>query len=196
LVAGPIQRQVELGNKNVADSVEALRTRVIKSLRARRAQSRGFTLLELVLVMLFMCIFAAMVSPSLRGFWAGARMKNAATEIITLMNYAHSQAVAESVLYRLNIDTGNGRCFLTRLNGTNLEALGNYLDAGVLMPEQTRLEMKRADGLGNDYIDFFPDGRINPAQLRLIDTDEDVIVIQSKAPAEMFRILTREETLK
>lgn len=162
-------------------------------MRKKRSYSRGFTLLELVLVMVILTTVVAMVMPNLRGFWAGQRVQNAATEVLTLTRYAHAQAVADGLIYRLNIDATSGKaCTLTMQSGTIFVELGTSLSRGVVMPDETRIELTRADG-DRSHIDFFPDGRTEPAVLRINDPMGEGIVIACLAPAEMFRIVPSKE---
>jgi prepilin-type N-terminal cleavage/methylation domain-containing protein len=158
-------------------------------MRKERGYPRGFTLLELVLVMVILTTVVAVVMPNLRGFWAAQRVQNAATEVLTLTRYARTQAVADGLIYRLNIDATSGKvCTLTMQNGTSFVKLGTGLDRGVLMPDETHLELTRPDG-DRSHIDFFPDGRTEPAVLKVVDPLGEGIVIACLAPAEMFRIV-------
>src|ERR1041385_6637144 len=78
--------------------------RGVRAMNQSRRTS-GFTLLELVMVMVIFCIVMALAAPSLRGFWAGRQTRDAADQILTLTRWASSQAAADSQVYRLNLDT-------------------------------------------------------------------------------------------
>ena len=74
----------------------------------------GFTLLEMILVMCIIAILAGVLVPSLSGFAAGRRTSNAATLVLSLANYARTQAVSEGAVYRLNFDDNARTVWLTK----------------------------------------------------------------------------------
>src|SRR5947207_6133930 len=63
---------------------------------------RGFTLLELVVVMLILTVMLAMVAPSLSGFGRGRQAEQAAANILALSRWAREQAISDGRVYRLN----------------------------------------------------------------------------------------------
>jgi prepilin-type N-terminal cleavage/methylation domain-containing protein len=77
----------------------------------------GFTLLELVLVMLLMTIIMAIAAPSLSNFAKGRKSADAAQQVVALARYARGQAVSEGVVYRLHVDPGSGAYWLTVQDG-------------------------------------------------------------------------------
>src|SRR5437870_5038657 len=78
-------------------------------MRARRAHhsaaaAAGFTLLELVMVMLILCIVALMAVPAFRFFAEGHQVDDCAAQIVSLAQWARTQAISRGVTYRLNLD--------------------------------------------------------------------------------------------
>ena len=73
----------------------------------------AFTLLELILVMVIVCVMMAMAATSLRGFWAGRRTDDAASQLLAVTHWARSQAATDGRLYRLNIEPRAGTYWLT-----------------------------------------------------------------------------------
>ncbi len=74
---------------------------------------RGFTLVELILVMAILAIAAAVVVPSLWAFTAGRQTTDASILIVSLGNYCRSQAISEGTVYRLNFDAGAKTVWVT-----------------------------------------------------------------------------------
>jgi prepilin-type N-terminal cleavage/methylation domain-containing protein len=80
-----------------------------------RARSRGFTLIEILMVMFIVLILAMAVAPRLQGFIAGRESSNTATRVLALADYARTQSASEARTYRMNFDTSNaaGAIWLT-----------------------------------------------------------------------------------
>lgn len=102
-------------------------------MRAAPLQPRsGFTLIELILVMVILAVVSGAMVPSLTSFRIGRANVNTADQLVALANYARNQAISEGRPYRLNVDPAGGQYWLT--------AAG---DAGVYQPA------------ANDYGDKF-----------------------------------------
>lgn len=72
-------------------------------LRAR-ARSRGFTLIELILVMALLLIVAGVTFPSLRNFFQGRSLDSEGRRFLALTRYAQSRAVSEGIPMVLWVD--------------------------------------------------------------------------------------------
>ena len=77
-----------------------------ESLRAngRRPSARGFTLVELIVVMVLLLIVASMVAPRMSSFFRGRALSQEARRMLSLINYGRSRAVAEGVPVLVWID--------------------------------------------------------------------------------------------
>src|SRR5579862_156578 len=85
--------------------------------RRMRARQTGFTLIELILVMLIACVVMAITAPSLRNFLYGRKTANAVSQIVSLASEARSKAIMDGRTYRLNVDTTAGTFWLDAQNG-------------------------------------------------------------------------------
>jgi type II secretion system protein H len=74
---------------------------------------RGFTLIELMVVLMILVLLAALTAPSFVRQYHEAKLKSAVRDLVGLMQYARSQAVVEGTTYRLNIDRDGGRVWVT-----------------------------------------------------------------------------------
>jgi prepilin-type N-terminal cleavage/methylation domain-containing protein len=163
---------------------------------ARRRTGGGFTLFELVIVMVVVATLVAISMPSLRGFWSGSRSRDAATEFLAVTQWARAKSAAEARIYRLSLDATNGDYQLTVQEGVEFVETGDEFGQIHSLPEGMRMEVVRL-GLTPDavgQIDFHPDGRCDVAAIRLTEPDGTVTTIASLSPAEPFRILTAAET--
>src|SRR2546425_9190937 len=149
----------------------------------------GFPLLELILVMVIICTALAIVAPSLRGFWLGSQAKNAARQILALTEWARSQAVADGRVYRLNINQQAGTYWLTAEDGGSFLSLGSEFGRLFRVPEECRVELTALLGSGLDFLEFYPNGRVTPAMIRLTDTRGSEFRVASPSPAERFQLV-------
>jgi type II secretion system protein H len=156
----------------------------------------GFTLLELVLVMVIICTLLGAAAPSLRGFFVSRRTDDAAARIVALTRLARSQAVAEGRIYRLAFDGRQRSCFLEAQRGGGFERLRSSLGRAFRLPDDIQVDMQLAGAVpGQDYVEFFPDGTAEPALIRLTDIKGDVVEVSCPAPTELFSISRPEDEL-
>src|SRR5688572_3345466 len=71
---------------------------------SRRSTRSGFTLVELIVVMVLLLIVASMVAPRMSSFFRGRALSSEARRMLSLINHAQSRAVAEGLPVLLWID--------------------------------------------------------------------------------------------
>jgi len=159
-----------------------------------RPAARGFTLLELVLVMVIVCTVLAMAAPSLGGFFASRRTADAAAQIVALTGLARSQAIVEGRTYRLNFDTDAGAYWLTVQQGGAFGRLGSEFGRRFSLPEGT---LASRDGTtaaaSSGHIEFYPDGTTQAATIRLTGRQGEVVEIVCPSPTEPFEVALPDE---
>ncbi len=150
----------------------------------------GFTLLELVLVMVIICTVLAMAAPSLRGFFASRQTADAAAQLVALTRLARSQAVAEGRVYRLNLDQQAGSYWLTVQEGGAFRNLRSEFGRVFSLPDGTLASWRApAEAVSQGYIQFYPSGITEPATVRLTGRRGKVIEITCLSPTELFRVV-------
>src|SRR4051812_45648274 len=113
----------------------------------RRTTSRpAFTLIELVLVLMVIAIALAMVSPSLRGWSKGSRVRDTAEQFVTLARFTRTRAVSTGQVHRLVIDANGRRCVVMARAGQQFAELGVGTDAEFPFPDDVTLRMVEAPG--------------------------------------------------
>jgi prepilin-type N-terminal cleavage/methylation domain-containing protein len=164
-----------------------------------RRDKRGFTLLELILVMVIISAVLSMAAPSLRGFFSSRKAHDAAAGILSLIRYARTQAITEGRNYRLNLDPDEGAYWLTVNDAGGYAELDTDLGRTFLLPEFTtmELEMDEYDGKDEDaedaYIEFYPKGHADVCTIRLFDQNGDEVDVLALTPAERYHVVVPEE---
>jgi len=151
----------------------------------------GFTLLELVLVMLLVSLLMGLAAPSLRGFILGRKSADAAAQLIALAQYARNRAVSSGSNYRLNLDTAEGAYWLTVQKGVDFQELGTEFGRRFSLPERVEATWLPSQYAAHDYIEFFPDGRTEAVNLRLVDRDGQVFEIGCQSETEPLTVLQK-----
>lgn len=118
---------------------------------------RGFSLIELLLVVGLMAIAMALFSGAIGGGLDGMRLRNAAKEVAAQLRYARGAAIAsgEATLFALNVDSGHWK---TGRREGNLPGKPT-LDVMTAAQEQVEAGVAR--------IRFFPDGSSTGANITL-----------------------------
>jgi prepilin-type N-terminal cleavage/methylation domain-containing protein len=192
------------------DADDDMRRPSTRQLRPRCRQ--GFTLLELVLVMMLLTATLALAVPSLRGFVAGSKERDALAQVVALAQYAKARSAADAKVYRLNLDGTSywltvqeadgfvrisddyGRTFLLppgmRLESvpTNVPAATDGSQGGAAVASVATVRPATADG-----ISFYPEGRTDAGMFRMTDASGRVTLLGCPSPAESFRVVSAEE---
>ena len=185
--------------------------------KRRAVRKAGFTLLELILVMMLAAIVLSLAAPSLRVFANARPIANAAAQFVTLTNYARSQAISEGRTYRLNLDPDKGLFWLTAQEGGLFQPLQQEFGRVFSLPEGTKTDWltppagstgmtipglqlsgqtDTPDASGTDAntsIAFYPDGHTETSDLRLTDRRGNTLNIVCFSPTERFRVETPKE---
>ena len=162
--------------------------------RHRHPFARGFTLLELMVVLTLIAIMSAMIIPEMKGTYEDALLRASSRELISVLNLASSRAVAVNQIHRVRLDRDQGRYVIehcVRERGAQTEfipvrdALGNEaaldsrIQIDILNPEsESDLPGEAADPAEESdqaeqsaSIRFYPDGTADARQIVLTDRD-------------------------
>ena len=150
----------------------------------------GFTLLELVLVLMVLALVLAAAAPSLAGWNRGQRLQNAASSLLSASRWARSQAIVSAMPHQLEVNADAGTYRVSRLNGQQWEPVPGEFGRDIALPEGLSIDMRREDETVLPAIDFHPNGRVSPATIELSAEWGEVITIGSTGAAQSLRILT------
>ncbi len=150
----------------------------------------GFTLLELILVMVILSTVLAMAAPSLRGFFGSRKTHDTASQILSLTQYARSQAISEGIIYRVNFDTRERTYWLTAQKSGTFEMLETEFGQIFTLPSDIVMELEDADEEGNDiFLMFTPQGTVTAGTIRLIDRRGLALEVTCPTVTESFYII-------
>jgi len=105
-------------------------------------KNSGFTLMELILVLVVIGVVLAISSPSLRGFFASRGTADAAATMLSLTKYARTEAVSRGRPCRLNIDTQSGAYWLTVQDAGRYVPLDNEMGQRFQLPEGAAVDVR------------------------------------------------------
>jgi len=163
--------------------------------RRQYDRGAGFTLLELILVMLILSTVLAMAAPSLRGFFGSRQSQDAAAQILALTQFARSQAISEGVIYRLNFDTRDRVYWLTAWKSGLFKEIETEFGQVFMLPRDMIMELEDADKEdGKPFIEFTPQGTVTAATIRLIDRGGRGLEVTCPTVTESFSIVESERT--
>jgi prepilin-type N-terminal cleavage/methylation domain-containing protein len=150
---------------------------------------RGFTLLELIVVMLILCISLATVAPTLRGFWDGGQLRNSALQILALTRWARTQAVTSTRVHALRFDPGERTYRLEAAEGLTFLPIPSDFGRLFTAPEEYEIEVTVVPGAERNCIRFYPDGRSDGIRIRIIAPENGEIRLEARSPTEQFVLI-------
>ncbi len=159
-----------------------------------RRRAGGFTLLELIAVLVLISTVLALAAPSLRGFVRGRQTSDAAAQVLALTHYARSQAAAQGRVYRLNIDVDAGVYWLTAAEGGAFVELRTAHGRRFVLPAgvSVRVEADASDE-SPIYVQFYPNGRCDLAVIQLTGARGENYQVACPSASERFVIVRPEE---
>ena len=128
----------------------------------RARQARGFTLVELILVMALLIIAISLVAPRLEQFFDSRTMDSEVNRFIALTRYAQSRAVSEGLPMVVWVDPKTGTYGLQQESGykdADGKAL-NYTVGNGLKINVGKLGAKASASVKRAGFHFSPDGNV------------------------------------
>jgi prepilin-type N-terminal cleavage/methylation domain-containing protein len=152
---------------------------------------RGFTLLELIVVLGLLGVLLGMAAPSLRGFMGSRQTADAAGQILALTQLAGSRAVAQGTLYRFNLDAKTNTYCLLMQEGGSFVGLNNEFGRSFQFPDGTSFKLTFPQGTpARSYIEFYPNGRTEEATIELRGRQGEVYQVLCESASERFHIVS------
>lgn len=167
---------------------------LMNACKRQYGKDKGFTLLELILVMVILSTVLAMAGPSLRGFFTSRKTHDTAAQILALTQYARSQAITEGIVYRLNFDTLEDTYWLTSDQEGMFEEPGIEMGRTFTLPKDIIMELEDLDKKDNEmFMKFTPQGIVTAGTVRLIDRSGRALEVTCPTVTESFYIVECEQ---
>jgi type II secretion system protein H len=154
----------------------------------RHRPNSAFTLLELVLVLVIIGGILAMAAPSLSGWNRGSKLRDAGDQFLAVTRYARATAVTQAQLHRLNVDPATGTYWLTSQQGQTWIPAQSTWGQQFTIPAGFAIEMTDPQGRRLDSIDFYPNGRTQPARIQIGSANFGVVGIECTLAGEGFHL--------
>lgn len=162
--------------------------------RRHRIFAAGFTLLELILVMIILCTVLAMAAPSLRGFFSSRQMHDMAEQIQLLIRYARMEAVSEASYFRLEFDFNEREYGLAVLQESRYEPLKKSFAMRYPIPIDIEIEFENVEQADGMYVlNFDLQGHAKQCRIRMRDSKNNRIDLVCRGPVENFDLIVLDE---
>ena len=149
----------------------------------------GFTLIEIMLVLVITGIVLALAVPNLSKGYSGFELNKTADDLLDLSRWAQAMAIGQERVYALSLAGDHGSYKLVRAKSDNssggqdsFEALQGSLGRQHLIPDAVRLDT------GVDRIEFYPDGTIDPAVIQLASHDQHIELSSGQVRGMMIKV--------
>jgi prepilin-type N-terminal cleavage/methylation domain-containing protein len=156
----------------------------------RRQVRRGFTLMELVLVLMIIAISAMIAAPKIGNFAKGRSLPNTALDLATTARWCRVMALNDGVEYRLNFDADAGSYWVSKDDGSgeNFTVVTREIGSEVTMPDGIVMSCTdvpvREDGT---YLTFSPGGQKDLAVITL-QSDGRTLEVMCETPTSPYRV--------
>jgi type II secretion system protein H len=166
-----------------------------------RTEQFGFTLLELIMVMVIVAVVLSMAAPTLSNWSRSRTMVNAADEFLSMTRYARSRSISNARMVLIEF-TDDGREYrLMEMEDMVFVQCGDYIRT---LPEDYEIgiefsnsmtvssaETASSSGQNGNIICFYPSGRCDPVRVVISSpaNPNDVMHLDCGTPTELFRVV-------
>ena len=159
-------------------------------IKTKLLSQRGFTLLELILVMIILCTVLAMAAPSLRGFFSSRRINDMAEQLAIHARYAKIQAISQSLNYRLNYDPVRRAFWVSSVQSGGYARIENDFGNDIFLPSDVQIFFENVPiQSGLYFVEYDPQGFCRQCVIRFEDRKSNVLELVCSSPSEDFKVV-------
>ena len=122
-------------------------------------KSKGFSLVELIIVMALIGIVAAIAAPNFTKYRDNSNLREAARDISSDIQLYKQRAIAENVRYRITFNSGANNYVVQRTTTLAPNVFNTLLTKGIGAGNAIETSAAASFG-GNSYVTFLPRGTI------------------------------------
>ncbi len=176
---------------------------------------RGFTLIELMIVVVLVGIMTAMIIPEMKGTFEDALLRSTARKLVNILNLAYSQAVTVSQPHRVRLDRKSGHYVMER-TAREGEGDGGFVPVRNVIGSEGELDTRISIDIRNpdedqapatdpdsssapredaqkparsDFISFNPDGTADDKEIILRDREGFRLALRINPTTARVRII-------
>jgi type II secretion system protein H len=149
-----------------------------------RRSGLGFSLIELMVVLVLIAILSAMIIPAMRGTYEDALLRSTARKLVDVFNLANSRAVTLNQTFLVRLNTTEGKYLLEPEKNTSSAearqfapfegAFDKRISVQIRNPVSTTSQSEPDEGdapVRAEKIAFYPDGTADNRELLLRDRE-------------------------
>ncbi|HCQ84373.1 MAG: hypothetical protein CMI65_02815 [Pedosphaera sp.] len=150
-------------------TIRMIRVPIHHKLSKARRKQEGFTLLELILVMVLLTGVMAVVAPSLSGFFRSAALDEEGRRMLSVIEMTRREAIANGFPTQLWLDAEKGLYGMRELQGVQADVLPGVDEKKQLgkriyrMPPELLMELNDTSTIAS--IMYHPDGQLDVSSL-------------------------------
>lgn len=153
----------------------------------------GFTLIELILVLVLIAIITTAATPALRGFTQRGSLDDAAAALLTLTQQAQTRAAHESIPYRVVFDLDGHTAWLEKVGDGGYEPVNETGTEPVTWNAAlTIVSDIEPDIYQQLIINFDPTGLVTPGSF-VLERDHYLLALTCDAATGRYRLVTPTE---
>ncbi|HTI70980.1 MAG TPA: prepilin-type N-terminal cleavage/methylation domain-containing protein [Candidatus Limnocylindria bacterium] len=159
-----------------------------------RTHRRGFTLVELMVVLAIMGIMTAMIIPEMKGSYEDAMLRSGSRELMNAFTLAYSRAVSLNQTHRVHLNRTSGHYQVEKAGqgmgpGGGYEPVNDFSGASGNIDKRIAVEIRSGGGTGPSP---GPGGATSPMNATPFSTPTDVVAFYGDGTADGVEVLLRD----
>ncbi len=150
----------------------------------------GFTLIEVLLVVVILGVIAGIAAPNFSGTYARLQLNESAKNIQYLMRYAQSRAILKNKAHRIDFDLNEHTCVIKeKSTGQGFaETEGSYQNIEGRWGRNYHIPPGIILEIAQPQIEFFPDGKMTRARIYLQSARGQTMTVSTQEQSGQVQI--------